>query len=713
MSNVPKEPGDAALVKPEQVWRSGQEYDAHFHAVNPASKPSNSRSASSSLLTRLFSSVGSPASEPFDTGTESTLLDVTQRTNLHASIDKEQQQCLDSDIISASPTTSLTSEPEHVNRAEWRSSMRHLPQLPQFYRTASLHDADSAMASTTQLSPSPYKFIDGPRRALSGLDAPDLNRVNNLLNGHRDFLNAHESRGHSLERTLKERRVQTLPPASIIANPGDTGLVTPVTPLTPQSHQSLATNPALDDLRAKYRSWRDARPGVVVHEKAAWSIGNEESMEHTEGQVEKSIADALAGIEPNARSRKASHSLRFFKEGLPDEKARKDKERGRSKDAIKVVDEQVGIESASISQCTADSNFRLPTTYEETDEKMLDREVLSSHMHKPSRSDPQLPESGSTRSSPSEKEGLQALPQQLLDDLRRNHNLLPTNQKGSSFSQSLRAHETAKDQLQDTSALSTRIAQFSGHTKHEDTPTEGVGQHSDEESGEEISSALFIPHQATAEPKQRDHRRSESEITELLQEDRDTDGLDNEPGQWLVEHPPLSRQGTDATRSSAMPKSDIPSPNLVHPVNGTVIRHPMTDIQIADARVPSDASTGYATSEDGYTTRDEFNESEDEEVTPQNTLRNGNHLSNMKEKSSHHRKVLKPPPASIELIPYKHQVGGHTIMWRFSDRAVCKKLNNRENEFYEKIEQNAPRLLKFMPKYAFGHRSPIVDIADI
>ncbi|CAK7230435.1 inositol polyphosphate kinase kcs1 [Sporothrix curviconia] len=64
---------------------------------------------------------------------------------------------------------------------------------------------------------------------------------------------------------------------------------------------------------------------------------------------------------------------------------------------------------------------------------------------------------------------------------------------------------------------------------------------------------------------------------------------------------------------------------------------------------------------------------------------------------------LEPEPSqprdAIELIPYKHQVGGHTTLWRFSKRAVCKQLTNRENEFYEKIERYHRDLLPFLPRY--------------
>lgn len=58
-----------------------------------------------------------------------------------------------------------------------------------------------------------------------------------------------------------------------------------------------------------------------------------------------------------------------------------------------------------------------------------------------------------------------------------------------------------------------------------------------------------------------------------------------------------------------------------------------------------------------------------------------------------------PPLGAVELKPYKHQVGGHTALFRFSKKAVCKSLSNRENEFYEAVETRHPELLKFLPRY--------------
>lgn len=56
-------------------------------------------------------------------------------------------------------------------------------------------------------------------------------------------------------------------------------------------------------------------------------------------------------------------------------------------------------------------------------------------------------------------------------------------------------------------------------------------------------------------------------------------------------------------------------------------------------------------------------------------------------------------PLSVELMPYKHKVGGHTAIFRFSHRAVCKALVKRENLWYEAIELRHEELLPFMPKY--------------
>lgn len=56
-------------------------------------------------------------------------------------------------------------------------------------------------------------------------------------------------------------------------------------------------------------------------------------------------------------------------------------------------------------------------------------------------------------------------------------------------------------------------------------------------------------------------------------------------------------------------------------------------------------------------------------------------------------------PLTVELRPFKDNVGGHTAIFRFSKRAVCKALMNRENLWYEGVEKKHLDVYKFMPKY--------------
>jgi inositol-hexakisphosphate 5-kinase len=62
------------------------------------------------------------------------------------------------------------------------------------------------------------------------------------------------------------------------------------------------------------------------------------------------------------------------------------------------------------------------------------------------------------------------------------------------------------------------------------------------------------------------------------------------------------------------------------------------------------------------------------------------------------RRDSRHPLGAVELKPFNHQVGGHSTVYQFSRRAVCKQLNNRENVFYETVEKYHPELLEFMPR---------------
>lgn len=67
------------------------------------------------------------------------------------------------------------------------------------------------------------------------------------------------------------------------------------------------------------------------------------------------------------------------------------------------------------------------------------------------------------------------------------------------------------------------------------------------------------------------------------------------------------------------------------------------------------------------------------------------------------------PLPTIELLPFKHQVGGHTILYKFHKKGVTKPLVNEENKFYELVEQAHPELLEFLTGYVLRDQ-PYVQI---
>ena len=60
-------------------------------------------------------------------------------------------------------------------------------------------------------------------------------------------------------------------------------------------------------------------------------------------------------------------------------------------------------------------------------------------------------------------------------------------------------------------------------------------------------------------------------------------------------------------------------------------------------------------------------------------------------------------PYHVHIIYQKlnltHQVGGHASFLRFSEKALCKPLDSREQSFYEKISSEYPQILPFVATY--------------
>ena len=213
-----------------------------------------------------------------------------------------------------------------------------------------------------------------------------------------------------------------------------------------------------------------------------------------------------------------------------------------------------------------------------------------------------------------------------------------------------------------------------------------------ESNKEHISSAVYYPHQA-ASPDSSDTNYEQTEYSDdiddaIRQPNFRSSELDTVPEEVQL---PID-EGTIALQSQDEKQcfhGDLPQvQNLSSPE------------QFAK---PWDVSTSSASDTD-YESWDETAQSgrgedlgliEEGEATP-----TGN--SNVSKHASHFRKRHRAPLGAVELKPYRHQVGGHSTVFHFSNRAVCKQLSNRENEFYEVLERRHPELLKFLPRYVLS-----------
>ncbi|QSZ36085.1 hypothetical protein DSL72_007209 [Monilinia vaccinii-corymbosi] len=604
--------------------------------------------------------------------------------------------------IDSTPRRSRSTSPTILQPYPSTSNYRY-----QHERTATLAESLSNMVIGTA------SITFNPNRPVSAGATPspatgllfDVNQVNDLLTNHQEYIiNAKtKGRGTSLERTAKEKRVQDLPKGSFSTNPGDTGIKTrPSTPLQ-DSVGSLSDKPPVDGVRASYRSWRDARTSPPVEK--AWSIC-EQGDDDQGGQVEKAIAEALSGVEHNNRSRKASHSLRFFREGLPEEKTKKreNKNRNQPKDAnssarISSIPEvgtlEIGTNSAAGLEGESLSPFADPKMAYKSPSHNMGLDPASDPNEGLAAEPGYFGPSRSIETLPSDE--VRRMPSQLLADIRKHHNLTPGNPKGSSFSGSIPAPESEKSKSDSGEENSVGKSQLDREINEDGADLEKIKSRDEgNESGEEkISSALFVPHKTAHGTSERrgEGPRDRLDLVARAGHNDELQSEDSDPQQWLEEHrvPSCEIKSTYDSREGKL--QPLPSPRLPkqhEPVesNGYI--------------TPTDAHDHSQDSfDEGESTTYEESLTDDPEATPTSSRyrRPGFKAPTPKVNVIEDPDEARKSRGSVELIPYKHQVGGHTTMWRFSNRAVCKELNNGENKFYEICERKHPQLMKFLPRY--------------
>ncbi|KAI1915171.1 inositol polyphosphate kinase kcs1 [Ophidiomyces ophidiicola] len=227
----------------------------------------------------------------------------------------------------------------------------------------------------------------------------------------------------------------------------------------------------------------------------------------------------------------------------------------------------------------------------------------------------------------------------------------------------------------------------------------------DEDGTERIASALYFPHQ----------RPLDDEPTLALLENHLADNDDDDDEQGVDTPPDHNDRAMVAARATLHAKS--PETDVSNHVDIALrsrddkkillgeIRPPIHDdnhslTSVSEFEMDSiSESEPFSADESALSSKeDDSSLTDDTSTTPKTALLADKRTAHLR-KHTQHTQPAPAPLGAVELKPYRHQVGGHTTVFRFSRRAVCKQLNNRENQFYERIERRHPEMLIFLAKY--------------
>lgn len=212
----------------------------------------------------------------------------------------------------------------------------------------------------------------------------------------------------------------------------------------------------------------------------------------------------------------------------------------------------------------------------------------------------------------------------------------------------------------------------------------------DEES-EQISSALYFPHQGPSPDTLEDVN-----VENIGQFEDSPD--DAEPPESAT----LSTQSLDSENGSENVDITLQSRNSSRYLHGDLHNSRIPPKQPPftkriETGISSASESEYESFDDSArSAAGEYSSLTDEAERTPNATPIPNPLPKARARKS--RRAPTAPIGAVELKPYSHQVGGHTTVFRFSKRAICKQLSNRENEFYEVVEREHPELLKFLPR---------------
>ena len=470
----------------------------------------------------------------------------------------------------------------------------------------------------------------------------------------------------------------------------------------------------------------DERAGAREEVKSGDKNKRATSKPRIDEQIEATLASE--GPLPNARSRKASHYLGLFRENAASLEQKNSKT--RSKDAAKGRKTIPARDSHSYDEIDSNGLLKeepanaLPEVMSQAEDDMLtllkyatkensEGDMISPKAKQGISSSPvsSKPLSDISNQSQLEDRGVVSEATGAADSIEWISNdssqglmplrLLEENRSHQNFPQGSRAAINPSIGDAAGKALNTNVLLppatnpelseanlINPHEQASRSKDDNTGDEDEYESDkEQISSATYYPHHAPSpdilddtDPDHSSPFESSDDATKSS-EASSLEPVDDEEDKIMAEHSPEDLRGNENNYQSH---------------GGPLKTKSLSAVRFA----PVQSSTVSSSSEADYDSKDESGTSDGAydsgatdggDMTPTATPNVHTHFL---------RSGPRPAPLkAVQLKPYKHQVGGHTNVYSFSKQAICKQLNNRENEFYEVIERRHPELLKYLPRY--------------
>ncbi|KAL2044232.1 hypothetical protein N7G274_002937 [Stereocaulon virgatum] len=464
-----------------------------------------------------------------------------------------------------------------------------------------------------------------------------------------------------------------------------------------------------------------------AREEAFSDKRNRSSSRSSQARVEKRIEATLADAEPSshARSRKSSHTLGLFKENTTTSGTKRDQERARTA-SDNVIDNSIEADKVSYDEAVKDDRRGRPTLdssqkygapktcppYPDPDGKRTENKDPSSCHRQPPRppsssrtgeelpvkslSDPDITADASrgnltNRSGKPGDTSKTKVPSRLLEEIRDFHNLAaPFHQKFRSTQP--KGATSSSDEAESGSGENAASWRDQGDIGTGSSIKASQEAENEDEETEHISSALYYPHEAPS--------------PDALEDISINDARKAKDSQ-LEANPPLPEPAMSIVDGDEAPSEDVDIALQVHNKSNYLhgdlqkarLSAELESKPLLESEISSASESDYESLEETPrpTMYEDSSLTDDAEATPRASPNSRN--SYLPCRSRKPRRSPRAPLGAVELKPYNHQVGGHTTVFRFSKRAVCKQLSNRENEFYEVVERKHPELLKFLPRY--------------